>query len=426
MAHSSGNAAGSASNSFRTIAAASIGNALEWYDIVVYSFFAVYIAQVFFPGGDTTALVLALTTFAVSFLIRPLGAFILGSYADRVGRKPALSLTIMLMFVGSLLIVVMPSYAAIGVLAPIGILLARLIQGFSAGGEFGSATALMVENVSHRPGYAASWQFTSQAMATLLAASIGTFLTSTLTNEQLLSWGFRIPFVVGLLVGPVGLYIRRKVPETPEYRQPSERAALATSGWETVRKHKMRIILIVGVLAVTTSLNYMISYIPTYAINTLGLPGSVGFAATLMSGVVLLLCTPFAGHFSDRLGQIRLMWPAALLILLLIYPMFAFLVAYPGLGLLLGVVFVMSVLKAFYYGPMGAVMSKMFPTSSRATGMALGYNIGVAIFGGFTPLIATLLINRTGMDVAPSFWIIVAAIASLVSLSVIWRKLKLR
>ena len=179
---------------YQIIAAACVGNALEWYDIAVYSFFASYVAQVFFPTADpASSLLLALGTFAASFLIRPVGAIVLGSYADRVGRKPALSLSIGLMVVGTLLITVMPSYETIGIIAPIGILVARLIQGFSAGGEFGSATALMVEHLPHRRGYAASWQFTSQSISTLLAAALGTYLTSTLSDEQLLSWGFRIP-----------------------------------------------------------------------------------------------------------------------------------------------------------------------------------------------------------------------------------------
>src|SRR5690606_7941598 len=198
----------------RIIAAACIGNALEWYDIAVYAYFASYVATVFFSNDDAAiSLLLALGTFAVSFLIRPLGALVLGSYADRAGRKPALTLSISLMVLGTLLICVMPPYAAIGVAAPVGILVARLIQGFAAGGEFGGATALLVERLPRRRGFAASWQFTSQAMSSLLASVLGTVLTTALTADQLESWGFRVPFAVGLLVGPVGLYIRRKVPE---------------------------------------------------------------------------------------------------------------------------------------------------------------------------------------------------------------------
>ncbi|GAB3564169.1 MFS transporter [Spelaeicoccus albus] len=411
----------------RIIVAACVGNALEWYDIAVYSFFAVYIAKAFFTNADpAVSLVLTLGTFGVSFLIRPLGALVLGSFADRAGRKPALTLSLGLMVVGTLLICIMPPYATIGVLAPIGILIARLIQGFAAGGEFGSSTALMVEHLPGRRGFAASWQFASQAMSSLLAALIGTGLTTLMSSEDLYSWGFRIPFIVGLLVGPVGIYIRRHVPE------PAESAAVISSrvAGRPVRtvfaRQKLLVLLVIGVLAVTTCLNYMITYIPTYAIKTLHLPDSSGFIATIVAGVVLLIVAPIAGHYSDRIGQLTIMLPAAGLILVFIYPMFAWMVAWPVLAVLLVVLFFMALFKGAYYGPMAAIMASIFPPETRATGMALGYNVGVTIFGGFTPLVATWLINTTGNDMAPSFWVIFAAVVSTVSLIGIWKKLGAR
>jgi MHS family proline/betaine transporter-like MFS transporter len=411
----------------RIIAAACVGNALEWYDIAVYSFFAVYIADEFFTNDDpAVSLLLALGTFAVSFLIRPVGALVLGGYADRVGRKPALTMSLALMVVGTLLICVMPSYATIGVFAPLGILLARLIQGFAAGGEFGSATAMMVEHLPERRGFAASWQFTSQAMSSLLAAVLGTVLTTTLSDDALHSWGFRIPFLVGLLVGPAGIYIRRHVPEPPAAVEVLESGAPLTPVRDVLRQHKLAVLLTVGVLAATTCLNYMITYIPTYAIDTLGLPDSTGFIATLVAGVVLLLVTSYAGHLSDRLGRIRLMGPAAGLILVLVYPMFAFMVGAPALGTLVVVLFFMALFKGMYFGPMGALMADLFPTATRATGMAVGYNVGVAVFGGFTPLIAQTLLDRTGNDASPAFWVMTAAAVSLVSLTVIRKRLGLR
>jgi MHS family proline/betaine transporter-like MFS transporter len=407
----------------RIIAAACVGNALEWYDIAIYSYFAVYVAKVFFPAGDpTTSLLLALGTFAVSFLIRPIGAIVLGSYADRSGRKPALSLSILLMVLGTLLICVMPSYETVGLLAPIGILVARLVQGFSAGGEFGSATALMVEHLPGRRGYAASWQFTSQSAATLLAATLGTVLTSTLSEEQLVSWGFRIPFAIGLLVGPVGWYIRRHVPEAPEFTQATAATPDHRPGRVVLREQKARVLLTIGVLAATTCLNYLITYMPTFAINNLGLPASTGFAGVVVGGIVLLIATPLAGHFSDRIGQITIMVPAAVLILVLIYPLFALLVAVPGLTVMLGMLAVLGVLKGAYFGPMGALMANLFPAETRATGMAVGYNIGVAVFGGFTPFIATWLIATTGSDLSPSFWVMTTAVLSLVALATIRRR----
>ncbi|MFI5658363.1 MFS transporter [Streptomyces sp. NPDC051684] len=405
----------------KIITAACVGNALEWYDIAVYSYFATYLSKVFFTNDDPAlALLLTLGTFGVSFLIRPVGALVLGSYADRAGRKAALSWSIGLMALGTLLICVMPSYAAIGVVAPVGILLARLVQGFAAGGEFGSATALMVEFMPNRRGFAASWQFTSQAASTLLAALLGTVLTSTLSEDQLTSWGFRIPFLIGLLVAPVGLYIRRNVPEPPA--TPREPEATRAPVRTMLREHKTGVLLTIGLLAVTTCLNYLITYIPTYATKTLGLPDSTGFVTALAGGLVLLAVTSVAGHFSDRVGQIAIMIPAAGAVLLLIYPMFALLVAAPSLALLIGVVMVMALFKGCYYGPMGALMAGIFPAGTRATGMAVGYNIGVTVFGGFTPMIAAWLLDTTGQSAAPAYWVAFAAVTSLTSLFVLRRR----
>lgn len=401
----------------RIIAAASIGNALEWYDISSYAVFADYIAQAYFTNNDKAfSLTVALATFAVSFLIRPVGALVLGSYADRAGRKPALTLTLVLMMVGTLLIVVMPTYGTIGIIAPLGILLARLIQGFAAGGEYGSATAFMVEHLPKRRGFAASWQFTSQSMSTLLAGILGTALTSTLSDAQLNSWGFRIPFIVGLLVGPVGLYIRRHMPESEESTAAIEAGKARVPVRTILTRQKGLVLLAVGALAVTTCVNYMITYIPTFAVKQLHLPASSSFASLIVSGLILIIVTPVSGHLSDKLGRVRMMIPAAAAILVLVYPAFALMVAVQTVPVLLIVVLVLAALKGTYFGPMAALIAMIFPPETRATGQAVGYNIGVAIFGGFTPLVANWLIGATGIAVSPSFWVIFAAIVSLSAL----------
>lgn len=412
MTSTAAHTAGATTNPRRVIVAASIGNALEWYDVIVYGFFAATISKLFFPSADeTVSLLLALGTFAVAYVVRPLGALVLGAYADRVGRKAALMLSIRLMMLGTLLIAIMPPFAQIGVIAPILILLARLIQGFSAGGEFGSATAFLVEHAPDKRGFMASWQFASQGFATLLASAFGTVLTATLTEAQLESWGWRIPFLFGLLIGPVGYYIRRYVDEAGEFVEAAgtERAPVQ----DTFRTQKGRMLVAMGALAVSTAISYLITYMPTFAMKELGLPASTGFAATLVSGIVLTVMTPIVGHLSDRFGRVRIMVLFAALILALMYPSFAFLVAYPGFAVILVVMFVVGALKAGYFAPLPAMLAELFPVTNRATGMAVSYNIGVMTFGGTTPLVIVWLVDATGDKLAVTYYLMALAVVSL-------------
>lgn len=204
---------------WRAVLAASVGNALEYYDLLIYGYFAITIGKLFFPTGDAwSSLMLSVGTFGVSFIMRPLGSMVLGSYADRVGRKAALTWSILLMMLGTAMIAFAPTYASIGLWSPAIVIVARLLQGFSAGGEFGSATAFMIEHANgKRMGYNASWQAATQGLATLLAAGLSAWITYALTTAQVESWGWRVAFLFGLLIGPIGVYIRRHTPETPEF-----------------------------------------------------------------------------------------------------------------------------------------------------------------------------------------------------------------
>jgi MHS family proline/betaine transporter-like MFS transporter len=399
---------------WRLIAAASIGNALEWFDLVVYGFFAVTIAKLFFPAGnDTVSLLLTLGTFGVSFFMRPLGAVVLGVYADRAGRKAALTLSILLMMAGTLLIAVMPTYASIGVLAPVGIVLARMIQGFSAGGEFGSATAFLAEHGAHRRGFFSSWQASSQGLTTLLAAIFGAVLTSALTPEQMLSWGWRVPFFFGLLIGPVAFYIRRHIDETPEFlaAQTTQRPLA-----DTFTHQKERLALAIGAVVVGTVATYLILYMPTYAVKQLGIPASAAFSATIATGITQMIGAPIFGHWSDRIGRTGIMIGAATLFLLLAYPAFAVLAAHPRFGVLIGMQLFLGTIVSAYFGALPALLTELFPTQTRTTGMSLGYNIAATVFGGFAPFIVTWLIGATGSPLAPSFYLTAAAAASIVAL----------
>lgn len=279
-------------NPAKTIVAVSIGNALEWFDIVIYGFMAVTISRLFFPNGDSTvSLLLTLGTFGVSFFMRPLGAIVLGAYADGAGRKKALTLSIILMTIGTLIIAISPSHGTIGIAAPILVLIARLIQGFSAGGEFGSATALLSEQDPTRRGFYASWQSASQGITTVLASSFGVALNALLTPDQLLNWGWRIPFFFGLLVGPVALYIRRQLEEGEEFQK--DRAAAAPI-LETLVTHRGRIITAVGLIVLGTTISYASLFTPTFAIRQLNLPATAGFTASLILGVLQFIPSPLS------------------------------------------------------------------------------------------------------------------------------------
>jgi MHS family proline/betaine transporter-like MFS transporter len=403
----------------RIVISSSIGNALEWYDFLVYGFFASVIGKLFFPADDEwVSLLFAVGSFGVSFITRPVGAIVLGLYADKKGRKAALTLSILLMIVGTLAIALMPSYQQIGIVAPIAILLARLVQGFAVGGEFGSATAFMVEHSTRGRGYYASWQFASQGLAAILASGFGALLTASLSPAELEGWGWRLPFVFGLLVGPVGFYIRRHLDETPEFV--AEQKKTTTAPEASFKSQWTNLLLAVGVVAQSTVSVYVLQlYMPTYAVKQLHLPAAQSFGVVVLNGGLQFLLSPVMGALSDRIGRIRIMLTTSVLMMLLIYPMFAVLRAHPTIGALLVLQAVSGIFKAAYSGPMPALMSEIFPTRVRSTGLSLGYSLGVTLFGGFAPFIVTWLIHTTGDTLAPSYYVLTAAVVSGVSLAII-------
>jgi len=404
-------------STFRILAAASIGNALEWYDILVYGYFAVTISKLFFPAADqTTSLLLALGTFGIAYLVRPLGALVLGAYADKVGRKSAMLASIVIMTIGTGLMAIMPTYSTLGIAAPIAVLIARLLQGFAVAGEFGSATAFLVEHSNERKGFFASFQWFGQGLATVLASLFGVILTSMLTSDQLESWGWRVPFLFGMLVGPVGLYIRAHVTETPEFRKQGPAEAPVR---DVFAKQWDRLLMCIGVVILSTSSQYIILYMPTYAIRQLHLPQTLGFIATLLGGLLLTFGAPVFGHISDRFGRVPTMVIVCLLFAVSAYPAFVLLVANPSLVGIVAVVCWISLLKAAYSGTLPALMAELFPISTRSIGMAVSYNVGVPIFGGFAPFIAAWLIARTGSPLAPSYYLIATSILSLIVLAII-------
>jgi MHS family proline/betaine transporter-like MFS transporter len=403
----------------RLIIATSVGNALEWYDITVYGYFAVYLSKAFFPNSDPAiSILLTFGTFGLSYLIRPVGGVVLGAYADRYGRKASLMISIVLMTLGTFAIAFMPTYATIGILAPIAVLAARLVQGFSAGGEFGSSTAFLVEHAPERRGFVASWQFASQGLSTLIASAFGVGLTSWMAPDEMQSWGWRIPFLFGILIGPIGIYIRNHLEDAtapPAHKQDSPVR-------EVFLHQKLRVILSIGALAISTAVNYLIIYMPTYAVKTLNLPPTVGFAATFAAGIVLTFLTPIAGMISDKVGRTTHMITVNLLLLFSIYPAFLFLTRNPTPAVIVIAVFWLATLKSLYYGPLAALMSELFPAATRGTGLGLGYNIGVTLFGGMGPVIMASLggIALIG-ELAPGYYLTLVCIVSLLALVTIRR-----
>lgn len=411
-------------SSLRAVIAAVVGNTLEWYDFAVYGFFALTLAKLFFPAGDATvSLLLTVATFGVGFVMRPVGALVLGTLADRRGRKAALSLTILLMALGTAMIGFAPTYATAGAWAPAIIVLARLVQGFSAGGEIGGATAFLVEHAPpERRGLYASWQQASQAGALLLGSLTGALLTGLLPQAELEAWGWRVPFLMGLLIAPVGLYIRSRVDETEAFKAIlRERAARPEATFsplrDTLGQHRVAVITGIGItIAWTVCTYFFLVTMPTYAVRQLGVPQSASLLANSVGLVVIVMLAPVFGAWSDRIGRRPIMLGSALGLLLLSWPLLLWLTSQPGaLNLMLAQI-VFALLIAGFSGPAPAAMAELYPPAMRSTGLSIAYNLAVTVFGGFAPFITTWLIARTGSALAPAWYVMLAAAMSLTAL----------
>jgi MHS family proline/betaine transporter-like MFS transporter len=405
----------------RLIVAATIGNVFEWFDFVVYGFFAVTLAEVFFPvGNPTVSLLVTFGAFGLAYVVRPLGAIVVGGYTDRAGRKNGLLLSIALMMIGTTMMAVTPGYATIGLAAPIIITIARLLQGFSVGGEYGSAVSFLAEHGGGRRGFSASWQFATGGMITVLASLFGVTLTTLLTHQQLVDWGWRIPYLFGMLVGPAGLYIRAKVVETPEFLEAEKPATMPLS--DLLRRHPLPVLLALGIAIISNSSFYLLLYIPTFGVKQLHLPAYTGFVATLVGGLILAIGCPLAGHWSDKTARPRIMVIMCWLFLLTAYPAFYLMVAWPSLAACVLAVGWLNLVKAGYSGILPSLMSEQFPVETRAIGVSLGYSTAVTIFGGFAPFVATWLIAQTGDPLSPSYYLMLTALLSLIALIAIrWR-----
>jgi MFS family permease len=400
------------------IAAAVIGNALEWYDFIVFGFFTVIISRLFFPAESQYAsLLLTTATFGVGFFMRPVGGVLLGIYADRHGRKAALLMIIALMTVAIAPIALAPTYAAIGVGAPLIIVLARLLQGFSAGGEFASATAFLIESAPPgRRGFYGSWQMVGQGLAVLIGAILGTVLTRTLTPQALDGWGWRIPFLFGLIIGPVGLYIRSHLAETDAFLNAGQSAASRETPMSVLAAHVRSILVCMGmVVSGTISFYVILIYIPTFARTELHLPLDQAFLAQSIGLACLVVLTPIFGALSDRFGRKPVLIAALLCDLALTYPLFVWLAGNPTFTNLVAMQVVLCSLFGVFNGPISTALGEQFPTRVRSTGLAIGYNVAVMLFGGFAQFFVTWLIHATGTPIAPAFYLMFGAAVGLLA-----------
>ncbi len=404
------------------IAGASVGNALEFYDFTIYGFFAPYIAAAFFPGHDaTTKLLLTFGTFGISFLARPVGALILGAYADRAGRTRVMIIAVCLMTLGSAMITFMPPRSVIGLFAPFGILLARLIQGFALGGEFGSATALMIEHSAGRETHAASWQGTSQNFALLFGSALAYGLSLTLSPDVFHQWGFRIAFLVSVIAGPLALLLRRRLEDAPAFL--AQRAAPAAAGEPATLGG---IAIAAGLVAIGTAQTYLVVYLPTYAANQLHMKAASALGAVVLLYVVTLALVPvrlkIAASF-DASHRSRWMIFSCIAMMAAGYPAFMALTLAPGPVMLFLIPLFFTVIGLPYNAPLTGLMGMVFSVRHRGIGLSVGYAIGIALFGGFAPFINTWLVAHTGDPRSPGIYLAAASIITIAAIAVANRRI---
>ena len=415
-------------HSARTVFRVVSGNFLEMYDFMVYGFYAAAIARTFFPSGNEFAsLMLSLATFGAGFLMRPLGAVILGAYIDHHGRRKGLILTLILMAMGTLLIALVPGYASIGVAAPLLVLAGRLLQGFSAGVELGGVSVYLSEIAKPgQKGFYVAWQSASQQVAVIFAGLMGVILHATLAPEQMDSWGWRVPFLIGCLIVPFLFKIRRSLEETEAFRtrkhQPTMREIYRSmlENWGIILAGCMMVVM-------TTVSFYMITaYTPTFGKTVLKLGDVDNLVVTMCVGLSNFIWLPLMGAVSDRVGRKPLLVIFTIATLLTAYPAVSWLVAEPSFGRLLMVELWLSFLYGSYNGAMVVTLAEVMPPAVRTAGFSLAYSLATALFGGFTPAISTYLIHETGNKAAPGLWLTFAAACGLVATLVIFRNRRLQ
>jgi metabolite-proton symporter len=390
------------------------GNALEMYDFQIFGYYAAAIARTFFPtSSEFASLMLSLSTFGAGFLMRPLGAVVLGSYVDHRGRRAGLLLTLSLMAFGTLSIACLPGYATLGLAAPLLLLISRLVQGFSAGVELGGVSVYLSEIATPgRKGFYVSWQAASQQVAVMIAALLGMAVVSMLPAAQIAAWGWRIPLLVGCALIPVLLYLRRSLEETESFlkrRHPGMQEILRSlaSNW--------RIVIVAMMLCVMNTVSFYLvtAYTPTFGTQVLHLSSAAALLVTLCVGACNLIVIPISGAVSDRIGRKPVLFASTIATLLTAYPALLWLTSGPSFARLMTVELWLALLFGNYNGGMVVLMTEIMPPDVRTTGFSVAYSLATAIFGGFTPAVCTYLIHTTGNKAMPAVWLCFAAACGL-------------
>jgi MFS family permease len=409
----------------RHVIAVFVGNGLEFYDFLTFSYFAVYISRTFYPGGNPSAALLAtLATFGAGFLTRPIGAIVIGGMGDRIGRKPAMVFSFTLMGIAIIGLALTPSYTAIGFAAPVIVLLFRLVQGFALGGEVGPTTAFMAEAAPpHRRGLYLSMQYATQDGAVLVAGLVGTTLASRLSADQLEHWGWRVAMLLGASIVPFGIMMRRTLPETlgrPGAVAAAVTVAPAAQGPARVVRPFLRIV-VCGLMMLTAGTigSYTLSYMTTYALDTLRLPATISFTLIIINGGVSMVFEALSGLLSDRFGRKPVMIVPGILLVLSILPCFWVLSHYRSVWAMYGAEAVMAMFAAVSSVPVIVTITEQLPARIRSGAVATIYAFAISIFGGSTQFVLKLLIDRTGNPLAPAWYWTGAAIVGLVAMALV-------